>query len=90
MDWTGYSPLDATLVLAAAWLLLGFLGVLAPRNTAFVARIVFPLGALVGLALLVTAAAGITSPIQTHILVVGLPDLPIHVRLDALSCVFLA
>ncbi len=85
-----HSPLDVTLILAGAWLALGLLGLIAPRNTAFVARVVFPLGALVGLALLANAVAGIAEPAQARVLAIGLPDLPMHVRQDALSSVFLA
>lgn len=88
--WPGYSPIDATLVLAGVWLLLGVAGLTAARNTAFVARIVFPLGALVSLMMLGNAIAGIVAPVGARELLLGLPDMPFHVRQDALSCVFLA
>ena len=54
-----------------------------------VARVLFPLSALVGVALAVIAAASIGSPVERVSLLIGLPELPMHVRLDALSCVFL-
>lgn len=88
--WPGYSPIDATLVLAGVWLLLALTGLAAARNTSFVARIVFPLGAMVSLAMLGNAIAGIAAPIEGRELLLGLPGLPFHVRMDALSCVFLA
>ena len=89
MIWERYSPLDGTLVLAGAWLLLGLLGLAAPRNTTFVARVVFPLGALAALALLLNSLVGVAAPPQARELLIGLPDLPMHVRQDALSSTFL-
>lgn len=88
--WDGYSPIDATLVLIGAWLLLGVAGLFAARNTRFVAHVIFPLGALVGLAMLGNAVIGISAPVETREMLLGLPDLPFHARQDALSCVFLA
>lgn len=88
--WPGYAPIDATLVLAGAWLLLGITGLFAARRVRFIAHVVFPLGALVGLAMLVNAVVSIGAPVGTRELLLGLPDLPFHARQDALSCVFLA
>jgi formate hydrogenlyase subunit 3/multisubunit Na+/H+ antiporter MnhD subunit len=49
----------------------------------------FPLGAAVGVAIAVTAAFSIRSPTEQWVLAVGLPDLPVHLRRDALASVFL-
>jgi formate hydrogenlyase subunit 3/multisubunit Na+/H+ antiporter MnhD subunit len=51
--------------------------------------VLFPLGALIGIALAAVALQAVDLPATTRVLVVGLPDLPFHTRLDALSCVFL-
>ncbi len=73
----------------AGWLVLGALGLVRPRHLPFVSRVLFPLGAGIGLALAVVGFAGIASPAQTAVLPLGLPDLPFHLRLDALSAFFL-
>jgi formate hydrogenlyase subunit 3/multisubunit Na+/H+ antiporter MnhD subunit len=79
------------LVLAAAgtWLAIGALGLLRPRSLILVRRILFPVGAAVGLSLAVAAYLAIGSVPQSNVLPGGLPDLPFHVRLDSLSAFFL-
>jgi len=79
------------LLCAAAWNLIGFAGLLTPRGSRLVARLLFPLGAVVCLAVAITSAIFLlhnTAP-QTLILPLGLPDLPFHLRLDPLSAFFL-
>jgi hydrogenase-4 component B len=49
----------------------------------------FPLGALGALAVAGAGAAGLLGPAAHFILPIGLPDLPFHLRLDALSGFFL-
>ncbi|MEO6025156.1 MAG: hydrogenase 4 subunit B [Burkholderiales bacterium] len=83
------SPLSACLVLLATWLVIGLAGLLRPMSLTYVARVLFPLGAFCGLALAVVAVLSLRAPVARAILPIGLPDLPMHVRLDALSCVFL-
>ncbi|NJD32650.1 MAG: hydrogenase 4 subunit B [Gammaproteobacteria bacterium] len=83
------SPLSACLTLLALWLAIGFCGVLRPNSFRLIARVLFPLGASCGALLAAVAAIGIVSPAETVTLLVGLPDLPFHARLDALSGVFL-
>ncbi len=65
------------------------LGIVRPRRLRFVSLILFPAGATVGITLAVVAALAIGAPAQSLILPLGLPDLPFHIRLDALSAVFL-
>ena len=55
-----------------------------------VAKILFPAGAAVGLGLAVVALAAIGESPDEVVLPLGLPDLPFHFRLDALSAFFLA
>ena len=45
----------------------------------------FPLGALCGIALAVVAAASLATPSEHAVLPIGLPDLPVHLRRDALT-----
>ena len=83
------SPLAASLALLAAWLAIGLAGLLRQKDVAFVGRILFPMGALVGAVLAIVALASLGEPAESVLLVIGLPDLPMHMRLDALSRVFL-
>ncbi len=84
------SPLAACLALLASWALVGAAGLLRPSSIAFVGRVLFPLGAAIGLGLSIVALSALGGPVERAILAAGLPDLPMHVRLDPLSCVFLA
>jgi len=71
-----------------AWLVIGLLA-LVPAGGGFIGRSLFVAGALVGLAISVIALTGIGDVAQTMVLPLGLPDLPFHLRLDALSAFFL-
>ena len=84
-----YSPLHACLALIALWGLLGLAGLARPKSVGFVGRTLFPLGALCGAALAVVAAFSLTAPAEQAVLPVGLPDLPMHIRRDALTSLFL-
>src|SRR5262245_18332161 len=84
------APLHLALSIAALWLLLGALGIVAPHNVRWVARVLFPLGAVVGLTLAGVALVAVAQPPEAIVLPLGLPDLPFHFRLDALSAFFLA
>jgi formate hydrogenlyase subunit 3/multisubunit Na+/H+ antiporter MnhD subunit len=82
-----------TLVLALAgclhWIAVGLFGLAGPQSLFWIARILFPLGTLGGVS--VVAAGLIALPLEptAATLPLGLPDLPFHVRLDALSAFFL-
>jgi formate hydrogenlyase subunit 3/multisubunit Na+/H+ antiporter MnhD subunit len=84
------SPLAACLALLAAWGLIGVAGLMRPGSVVFVGRTLFPLGAIVGLGVALVAVLGVGAPVERATLVIGLPDLPMHLRLDPLSRVFLA
>ena len=84
-----HSPLNACLTLLALWGLIGLAGLLRPTSLIFVGRTLFPLGALCGVALAAVALASLSVAPEHAILVVGLPDLPVHLRRDALSSLFL-
>ena len=83
------SSLSACLALIAAWGLIGLAGLLRPTSLRFVGRTLFPLGAICGLALAVVAATSLMAPSEQTVLPIGLPDLPVHLRRDALASLFL-
>jgi hydrogenase-4 component B len=84
-----HSPLDACLTLLALWGLIGLAGLLRPTSLRYVGRTLFPLGAVCSLALAVVALSSLAAPTERAVLIVGLPDLPMHLRRDALSSFFL-
>jgi hydrogenase-4 component B len=84
------SPLVTCLALLVAWLVIGLAGLLRPGSLGFAGRTLFPLGAIVGAALAVVATWSLNAPPERLVLAVGLPDLPMHLRRDALASVFLA
>jgi formate hydrogenlyase subunit 3/multisubunit Na+/H+ antiporter MnhD subunit len=83
------APIVLLVALLGLWVVIGLLGLLRPTSLKLVARVLFPLGALVGIALAATAALSIGQPPEQWVLPIGLPDLPVHLRRDALSSVFL-
>jgi formate hydrogenlyase subunit 3/multisubunit Na+/H+ antiporter MnhD subunit len=83
------SSLSACLALIGLWGLIGLAGLLRPASLLYVGRTLFPLGAVCGVALAVVAAASLGMPSEQAVLRIGLPDLPMHVRRDALSSLFL-
>jgi hydrogenase-4 component B len=83
------STLSPCLVLIATWGLIGLAGLLRPTSLRYVGRTLFPLGGLCGLALALVAAMSFSAPPEQAVLPVGLPDLPVHVRRDALTSLFL-
>jgi formate hydrogenlyase subunit 3/multisubunit Na+/H+ antiporter MnhD subunit len=84
-----HSPLSASLTLLAVWGLLGLAGLLRPRSVGLAGRTLFPLSALCGVLLALVALVSLAAPTEQRVLLIGLPDLPMHVRRDALSGVFL-
>lgn len=81
--------LDWILVVASAWLLVGAAGILALHRFILVSRVLFPVGALLGLVLSGLALDALLSPAEVAVLPIGLPSLPFHLRLDGLSAYFL-
>ena len=84
-----HSPLDACLTLLALWGVIGLAGLLRPTSLMFVGRTLFPLGALCGVALAFVGFSSLAASPERAVLLVGLPDLPMHLRRDALSSLFL-
>ena len=82
--------LNGALIIVGAWLAIGVAGLAAPRALAWVGRTLFPLGAALGLGLTVVAGLALFAIPETRVLPLGLPDLPMHLRLDPLAAFFLA
>jgi len=83
------STLTLSLLLLTAWGMVALTGLVRPASIAFVGRTLFPLGALFGIVLAIVAAVSLDRPAERLVLPIGLPDLPVHLRLDGLSSVFL-
>ncbi|HVP62902.1 MAG TPA: hydrogenase 4 subunit B [Myxococcaceae bacterium] len=83
--------LSLLLALVAGWFALGLAGLIRPHRVHFVGRVLFPLGALIalGVALVGLGALRPDRLPEQLVLPLGLPDLPFHLRLDALSGFFL-
>jgi formate hydrogenlyase subunit 3/multisubunit Na+/H+ antiporter MnhD subunit len=81
-------PIDLLLIAACAWLAVGLAGLLAPRNTRFISKVLFPIGASISLGVGLTALNFLGQAPETAVLAIGLPTMPFHLRLDALSAVF--
>jgi formate hydrogenlyase subunit 3/multisubunit Na+/H+ antiporter MnhD subunit len=81
--------LAGSLAAALAWLALGLAGLIPAGNAALARRVLFPLGAVVGLALAALGAQAVWLPPESMTLPLGLPDLPFHLRLDPLAGFFL-
>jgi formate hydrogenlyase subunit 3/multisubunit Na+/H+ antiporter MnhD subunit len=85
-DWL---VLDGMMLVALGWLALAVVGVFALHRLEFVAHVLFPVGGVLGLALAALSGAALAGPAQTAVLPVGLPSLPLHLRLDGLAAYFL-
>ncbi len=83
--------LSSVMTVVACWLVLAIACLVRPHSIRYVARFLFPLGALACVAMSCLAAAILLSGQSPEVatLALGLPDLPFHVRLDALSAFFL-
>ena len=89
MDLWSLQPVEVAVVLAAIWIGLGGVALACSRNSRIVTDVIFPAGALVALALALTGLWAMGAPPSARVLPLGLPDLPFHVRADALSGFFL-
>src|SRR5258706_14941846 len=89
MPWFDFIPLNIVIGSVLVWIALGVAGLALMRAPRFITGFVFPAGALVSLALAAAGLWAIGAPPTTAILPAGLPDLPFHVRIDALSGFFL-
>jgi len=82
----GILPVDIATGVLVAWLLLGLSGLIL--DVSIITRFVFPASALGSLVMALAGLAGLTET-SSAVLPFGLPDLPFHLRMDALSSFFL-
>jgi hydrogenase-4 component B len=85
----GWLAIDGMMAVCAGWLAVGAVGVAALHRLAFVAHVLFPIGGVLGLALAGLAAGALGGTPEVAVLPVGLPGLPLHLRLDSLAAYFL-
>ena len=85
----GILPLDAVGWLVEFWIALGMAGLLLQRAPQLINNFIFPVSAMISLALAVTGLWALASVPNMLVLTLGLPDLPFHLRLDPLSAFFL-
>ena len=85
----GMSSLSTCLALLAGWIVIGIAGLARPMSVRFAGRALFLAGALCGAGLALVSLWALNAPPEQAVLPIGLPDLPFHLRLDALSAVFL-
>ena len=83
-------PLDVIAGIVLYWLALGIAGLVRPQHLGFVSRVLFPLSVAGSAVLTVAALAAMVHEPDAAVLPLGLPDLPCHLRLDALSAFFIA
>ena len=89
LDPSHWVHLDWVLAAVVCWLLVGVAGVFALRRFALVARVLFPVGGLIAIGLFAVALRAVFDVPEVAVLPLGLPTLPFHLRLDALSAFFL-
>ncbi len=82
-------PLQWAWGIVLYWLLLGGASLLARHASGLVTDLIFPLSALGALVMALVGGSALILPVSHFILPIGLPDLPFHLRLDALSGFFL-
>ncbi|OGT88596.1 MAG: hydrogenase 4 subunit B [Gammaproteobacteria bacterium RIFOXYA12_FULL_61_12] len=85
----GFTPLAGAWWIVLLWLVLAFAGLIFQRRPHLITHLIIPLGALGALGMALIGAAGLVEPVSRFVLPIGLPDLPFHLRLDALSAFFL-
>jgi hydrogenase-4 component B len=86
---TDLVSLDYILLAVSGWLVIGACGILAIKHRWFVSYVLYPAGAVIGIALCAVGIISTFSEAQTCIVSLGLPDLQFHLRLDSLSSYFL-
>jgi formate hydrogenlyase subunit 3/multisubunit Na+/H+ antiporter MnhD subunit len=88
MTLPGVLPLDVVIGVVLYWLVLGIAALTRPHDLRVVSRVLFPLSAAGSLVLTLAGVSAISGPAHGMVLPLGLPDLPFHLRLDALSAFF--
>ena len=89
MDAFSILPIDVVCTVILLWIAQGLLGLALQRAPQVICRVIFPLSACISLLLAATGLSALGGVANIAVLPLGLPDLPIHLRLDALSSFFL-
>jgi hydrogenase-4 component B len=82
-------PVDVAVAVICVWLVLGLIGFALRNRPQVVTSLIFPLTAAASLVLAIEMFVGLGAAPTVAILPLGLPDLPFHLRVDALSAFFL-
>ncbi|MBT9612266.1 MAG: hydrogenase 4 subunit B [Burkholderiales bacterium] len=82
-------PIDIAGGVVVYWLVLGMFSLLLIGSPKHITQLIFPAGALGALVLAGTGLVALGQTPNVAVLPLGLPDLPFHLRLDALSAFFL-
>jgi formate hydrogenlyase subunit 3/multisubunit Na+/H+ antiporter MnhD subunit len=82
-------PVDVALAVICVWLVLGLVGFALRNRPQVVTLLIFPLTAAASLILAIAMLVGLGAAPTVAVLPLGLPDLPFHLRVDALSAFFL-
>ncbi|MEF3193591.1 MAG: hydrogenase 4 subunit B [Halothiobacillaceae bacterium] len=86
---TVFQPVQWAWGVVLYWLGLGACSLLIQQRPGWLLKWVFPLAASGALAIAAVGVVGLLVPASSMVLPLGLPDLPFHLRLDALSAFFL-
>ncbi|HEU0186835.1 MAG TPA: hydrogenase 4 subunit B [Gallionellaceae bacterium] len=89
MDGVSILPIDVACGAVLLWMLLGLTGLLFQRSPRYIANVFFPLGALASLLVAASGLWALGAMPEEIVLLLGLPGLPLHLRLDSLSAFFL-
>ena len=89
MNPTDWLAIDWILAGIAVLLVVAAVGIARVHSFFLVARVLFPIGGAACALIAVAAATALEAGAEVAVLPLGLPDLPFHLRLDALSAFFL-
>lgn len=84
-----FLPIDVACGVVLLWMLLGLVGLALQNAPRYITTIIFPVGAIASLAVAASGLWVLGDVANIAVLPLGLPDLPFHLRLDALSGFFL-
>jgi len=89
MDAVGVLPLDVVGGVILLWMVLGLFGLMLQSTPHIISSVIFPLGAIAALVVAGTGLWALGETPSIAVLPLGLPDLPLHLRLDPLAAFFL-
>ncbi|OGT22354.1 MAG: hypothetical protein A2342_05815 [Gallionellales bacterium RIFOXYB12_FULL_54_9] len=81
MDEFNVLPIDVVCGVVLLWMVLGLLGLVLRCSPLVICRLVFPVGAVLSLLLAATGLWALGETPNIAVLPLGLPDLPLYLRL---------